>query len=259
MATSNFNNQEQAPIVLITGGAKRIGAAIARDFHRNGYDIIIHYHRSASEAETLSGELNESRPQSATVLQAPLDDIAKVEALAKGALAWKGRLNVLINNASSFYPTPFGQTSEQQWDALLASNVKGAYFLTQALAPALKESNGCVINIADIYADSGLPDHSPYVIAKAGVKMMTKTLARELAPNVRVNGISPGAILWPDTSLADDDQKLRQERILHSIPLARLGVSDDIANTALFLAAQATYLTGQTIRVDGGRNLGISL
>lgn len=256
---SKISTTKEAPVILITGAAKRIGAAIARHFHRRGYDIIIHFHNSVSEAEALSFDLNLSRAQSATTLQAPLDDIAKVETLAKDALAWKGRLNVLVNNASSFYPTPLGQTTEQQWDALLGSNVKGAYFLTQALAPALKESNGCVINLADIYADSGLPDHSPYAIAKAGVKMMTKTLARELAPNVRVNGISPGAILWPDTPCETNAQKLRQERILQSIPLARLGSSEDIANTAWFLATHATYLTGQTIRVDGGRNLGISL
>ena len=165
----------------------------------------------------------------------------------------------MINNASSYYPTPLGETSEAQWDDLFSSNLKGAFFLTQALAPALRKAHGCVINIADIYADSGLPQRSPYAIAKAGVKAMTKNLARELAPNVRVNGLSPGAILWPDSIDDSDANSSQQEHILQSIPLGRMGASADIANAAWFLVNEASYLTGQTIRVDGGRSLGISL
>lgn len=248
-----------AHTTLITGAAKRIGAAMARHFHGHGHNIIIHYHRSQEQAESLCRELNALRAHSAIAIHAQLDHMESVKNLAEKSLQWCGRIDTLINNASSYYATPFGETSETQWDHLLASNLKGAYFLTQALAPALRESRGCVINIADIYADSGLPQRSPYAIAKAGVKMMTKTLAREFAPSVRVNGISPGAILWPDTEPSDSEKTLQQEHIVRSIPLGRTGTSADIANTAWFLASEASYLTGQTIRVDGGRNLGISL
>ncbi len=243
------------PVLLITGAARRIGAAIAELFHERGYDIIIHCHQSIAAATAVQNALNAKRAGSAHCLQADLCDPQAVEHLASSALAWRGRIDVLVNNASSFYPTELGQTATTQWDDLLDSNLKGAFFLSQALAPSLHERNGCIINMTDMHADAGLKDYSVYSIAKAGVKMMTKTLARELAPRVRVNGISPGAILWPEH--AEDEE--RQQRILRSIALGRLGSPADIAATAWFLAATAHYMTGQTIRVDGGRTVDNSL
>ncbi len=245
---NTFNN----PVLLITGAAKRIGAKIAEYFHNNGYDVVIHYHHSADEAEVLQNKLNALRPDSAKTLQADLRDVGAVQNMADAALTWRGRLDVLINNASSFYPTPLATTKEVEWDELMGSNLKGAFFLSQALAQALRNSNGCIINMTDIYADSGLFEHPVYSIAKAGVKAMTKALARELAPNVRVNGISPGAILWPENSAAESVD-------LDSIALRRTGDPQDIAVVAWFLAHEATYTTGQTIRVDGGRNTSMSL
>lgn len=245
---STLNN----PVIFITGAAKRIGATIAEHFHHNGYDVVIHYRRSAGAAEALQTKLNGLRSNSVKTLQADLRDIGAVRKLADDVLAWRGRVDVLINNASSFYPTPLSVTTEMDWNELMESNLKGAFFLSQALANALKDACGCIINMTDIYADSGLPRHPVYSIAKAGVKAMTKVLAHELAPDVRVNGISPGAILWPEHS-ADKDFNL------DSIALRRTGNPRDIAVVAWFLVHYATYMTGQTIRVDGGRNTGISL
>lgn len=245
-------NASNTPVLLITGAARRIGATIAEHFHGNGFDVVIHYHRSAHDAEMLQSKLNTLRANSAKTLQADLGDIRAVQALGKETLGWRGRLDVLINNASSFYPTPLSTAKETDWDELMGSNLKGAFFLTQTLADSLRNSAGCVINMTDIYADSGLLDHPIYSIAKAGVKAMTKTLARELAPAVRVNGISPGAILWPENNTG-------KEHNLGSIALVRKGSPHDIAAAAWFLAHSATYMTGQTIRVDGGRNTSISL
>ncbi|MGJ8688241.1 MAG: pteridine reductase [Gammaproteobacteria bacterium] len=239
--------------LLITGAAKRIGAECARHFHARGYQIIIHYNHSNADAEQLQQSLNQQRAGSAICLQADLCHMDEVQKLAREALAWKGSIDLLINNASSFYPTTFGEITPKMWDDLMGSNLKGAFFLAQALAPSLAQRRGNIINLVDIHANSGLKDYSVYCIAKAGVKMMTKVLARELAPAVRVNAISPGAILWPEQETAQDTDDSSQQEILNRTALQRKGHPDDIAACAWFLAEQSPYSSGQTIRVDGGR------
>lgn len=248
----------EAPVVLVTGGAKRIGAEISRKFHDLGFRVVIHYNSSSSEAEELAESLNAARPDSATVLQASLTDQAAVTLLAEQSLAAFGRLDVLINNASSFYPTPVEQVTQESWDDLVDSNLRGAFFLSCALAPELTARSGAIVNIVDALVDRILPRHPIYNIAKAGLKSMTKSLAVELAPAVRVNGVSPGAILWPASLENDDDPAVAETRnkILSGIPLGRLGDPTDIAETVYFLACEANYMTGTIIRVDGGRGLG---
>lgn len=244
---------DAAPVALITGSARRIGAASARELHARGYRVMIHYHHSATDAEALAAALNQQRPDSAVALQADLRQIPAVEQLARAALdAWQ-RLDVLVNNASSFYPTPIGSATEAQFDELFASNLKAPFFLAQALAPALTEARGVIINIADIHAQRPLKNHTLYCMAKAGNIMLTQSLARELAPHVRVNGIAPGAILWPeDASELNADAKAA---ILKKIALQRSGEASDIARTLAFLVAEAPYITGQILAVDGGRSL----
>ncbi len=241
------------PVALITGAARRIGAQLARRLHAENYRIVIHYLNSDAEAEALAEELNAIRVDSVITLRADLNQIGAIDALAAEAVSQWGRLDVLINNASSFYPTPVGQANPEQWDDLINSNLKAPFFLTQALAPALKKACGCVLNIADIHAARPLKNHPIYCAAKAGNVMLTKSLARELAPQVRVNGIAPGAILWPEQSaeLSETDK----QKILSKVPLGRNGAPTDIAETALFLIARAPYITGQIISVDGGRTL----
>lgn len=241
------------PIVLVTGAARRIGAAIARTFHRAGFDVALHCNRSVDEAQQLADSLNEKRPDSARVFPAPLDDIAAVQTMAQQVYQWRDRLDVLINNASSFYPTPLKSANEQQWNELINSNLRGPYFLCQALSGPLRESSGSIVNIADIYASSPLKGYSIYCIAKAGNAMMTKALAKELAPGVRVNGIAPGVILWPHSDEQMSDTVKQQ--VIERVPLQRIGSPEDIAHTALFLASKASYVTGQIIAVDGGSRL----
>ncbi len=239
------------PVALITGAARRIGAELARRFHAEGYDVALHCNRSVTEATNLRDQLNAERPDSATVLTAELADITAIEQLTLEFCRWRQRLDVLINNASSFYPTPFGNASEADWDNLIGSNQKGPFFLCQALHSQLESSGGCIINIADIHARQPLKDHSIYCIAKAGNLMLTKSLAKDLAPAVRVNGIAPGAILWPEQQQLNDAD---QRQMLEKIPLSRLGSPADIAATALFLAQKGHYITGEVIAVDGGRS-----
>ncbi len=240
-----------APRALITGAARRIGACIARHLHQAGYDLILHYRHSATDAEQLAEELNAIRPGSCSSLQADLAEMAEVERLAAEVQA-TGGLNLLVNNASSFYPTPVGQVSQQDWDALINSNLRAPFFLTQALTPLLKKTQGCVINLVDVHAERGLTGYPVYSIAKAGLKMMTLSLARELAPDVRVNGIAPGPILWPEAeaSLSED----ARQAVLDKTLLARTGRPEDIAGAVLYLS-QAGYVTGQVLAVDGGRSL----
>lgn len=242
-----------APVLLVTGAARRIGATLARSFHQAGFNVALHCHQSIDDAQRLANELNTERQNSANVFQAALDDLSAVKNLAKQVLLWQGRLDCLINNASSFYPTPLESADNEQWNDLLNSNLKGPYFLCQALAGPLRESAGSIINIADIYARSPLKGYSIYCIAKAGNAMMTKALATELAPIVRVNGIAPGVILWPhsDGQMNDD----LQQQVISKVPLQRIGDPEDIARTALFLATRASYITGQVIAVDGGSSL----
>lgn len=244
---------DQAPVALITGSARRIGAASARALHARGFRVLVHYHHSESDAETLVAELNDQRPDSAVKLQADLNHTSEVEQLAAAALGVWQRMDALINNASSFYPTPIGSATEAQFDELFASNLKAPFFLAQALAPALTETRGVIINIADIHAERPLKNHTLYCMAKAGNIMLTKSLARELAPHVRVNGIAPGAILWPDDAAELNDEA--KTAILKKIALKRAGEASDIARTLAFLVSDAPYITGQILAVDGGRSL----
>jgi len=242
-----------SPVALITGSARRIGAEIARLFHNNGFDVALHYNSSSHEALALETELNETRPNSAKTFQAQLTDINAVKKMGQEVLSWKNQLDVLINNASSFYPTPLEDANEEHWDNLIGSNLKAPYFLCQTVALALQKSRGSIVTIADIYARNPLKGYSIYCIAKAGNAMLTKSLAKELAPNVRVNGIAPGVILWPNTDNQMSDSTKQQ--VIDKVPLKRTGSPEDIANTAYFLATSASYVTGQIIAVDGGSSL----
>ncbi|BFT30650.1 pteridine reductase [Alteromonas sp. D210916BOD_24] len=239
-----------APVALITGAAKRIGARIATQLHQAGYNIIVHFDRSHAEAEALVATLNKVRSHSAISLQANLCDIHATQTLASHALQEWGRIDVLVNNASSFYPTPVGNIKESDWTSLVGSNVQGPLFLCQALADALHQHAGCIVNMIDMHIERPLPNHSVYVLAKTALASLTRSLAVELAPRVRVNGIGPGAILWPQREM-DDAEK---QSLIDTIPLGVLGTPQDIANTVMFLVS-APYITGQIIYVDGGRSL----
>lgn len=251
-----MTDQSQQAVVLITGGARRIGAEIAGTFHQAGYRVIIHCHRSRQQADALAARLNGIRPQSSSVITADLNDQQALATLGEAALSCYRRLDVLVNNASSFYATPLSSLTQSQWLDLMNSNARAGLFLAQQLAPALTINNGSIINLTDINTSRGMAGFSAYTMAKSALTAMTRSLARELAPNIRVNAVSPGAILWPEHAGNDAMQEQEQARILAGIPLARLGSPADIARTVLFLARDAAYITGQTIRVDGGRALG---
>lgn len=241
----------QGHVALVTGAARRIGAAIARTLHEAGMNVALHFHRSSDEAHALHRELNEKRPRSATLLQADLHDIDRFPKLINGVLESWGRLDALINNAATFFPTPIGSISREQWDALIDSNLRAPFFLAQSAMPALAERNGCIINIADVHADRPLRNYSVYSISKAGLVMMTKSLARELGPAVRVNALAPGAILWPE----DEMDSTTKQQIVDRIALKRQGEPAEVARAVLFLIRDASYTTGQIIAVDGGRSL----
>jgi len=236
---------------LVTGAARRVGAALARRLHAAGASVAVHYRRSGSEAHALVAELNSGRPGSAAAFQADIAQAQSAASLVEAVVAWSGRLDALVNNASAFYPTPLGTITEKHWDELVGSNLKGPLFLSQAAWPHLKAAGGSVVNLVDIHARRPLRDHSVYGSAKAGLEMLTRALAKEMAPEVRVNGIAPGAILWPE-GMPD---ALRQD-ILRQVPLARAGEPDDLADCLLWLLQRARYVTGQVIAVDGGRSLG---
>jgi pteridine reductase len=236
---------------LITGAARRIGAAIARTLHGQGMNIVLHYRRSDAQARELMGRLNRQRPDSAALAQAELLNTGELGALITKVRERWGRLDVLINNASSFHPTPVGRISERDWDDLIGTNLKAPLFLAQAAAAHLRVHTGCIINIVDIHAERPLKGYLLYSVAKAGLVMLTKSLARELAPEVRVNAIAPGAILWPEI----EDYEAMHQEIIERTALKRQGSPDDIAKTALFLIRDAEYITGQTIAVEGGRTL----
>ncbi|HEY0686856.1 MAG TPA: pteridine reductase [Steroidobacter sp.] len=238
--------------VLITGAARRIGAALARGFHAEGANVCIHFHRSGSEAEQLRDELSAARACSAIAVGADLLDVAALPALVDATVSAFGRLDVLINNASTFYPTPLGAVTARQWDDLMGTNLRAPLFLSQAAAPALKEARGLILNMIDIHAQRPLPQHPVYSSAKAGLVMLTRSLARELGPEVRVNGIAPGPILWPEGGL---DEGVKQE-IIDKTLLKRSGSPPDIVRTALFFAKDAPFVTGQILAVDGGRSVG---
>jgi len=251
-------SQSKSKVALVTGSAKRLGREIIVTLHQAGFRVIVHCRKSTNEAEQLCQQLNSLRPDSACWLTADLnDDKALAEFAAKVPDSF-GRLDLLVNNASSFYPTPVKSATLAQWEDLFGSNVKAPFFLTQALSAELSKQKGCVINLVDIHADKPLAEHSVYCMAKAALVMMTKSLARELAPTIRVNGIAPGAILWPETQPTAAVPTLTEQDkagILAQIPLGHLGQPTDIAQTVLFLAT-SSYITGQILAVDGGRSLG---
>ncbi|MEN8179776.1 MAG: pteridine reductase [Pseudomonadota bacterium] len=236
---------------LITGAAHRIGAAIARTLHASGMDLVLHYRRSSAAAEALQAELEQQRVNSVSLIQADLHDISRFDQLIAETVGFKDRLDLLVNNASSFYPTPLAETDESDWDDLLGSNLKAPFFLSKTAAPHLQKTAGCIVNLVDIHAERPLKNHPVYSIAKAGNAMLVKSLARELGPQVRVNGVAPGAILWPEQGLEDKEQ----QEILNRTALKRAGSPNDIARTLLFLVRDADYITGQIIAVDGGRTL----
>jgi pteridine reductase len=238
-------------LALITGAAARIGAEIARTLHAQGMDLALHYRSSVADAEALRADLERVRPNSVLLVQGDLSDTAALPDLVARVAAFRGRLDLLVNNASSFYPTPLGSATEAQWDDLFGPNLKGPFFLAQAAAPLLRTSRGAIVNLVDIHADRPLKDHALYCMAKAGNAMMVRALARDLGPAVRVNGVAPGAILWPEQG--KDDEARRQ--ILARIPLERPGTPADVAKAVLFLARDADYMTGQIVNVDGGRTV----
>jgi pteridine reductase len=238
-------------VVLITGGARRVGAQIARTLHAAGANLFIHYRTSAAAAIALGDELNSIRPHSAAIHAAHLLSEDAPQRLVTAALQEFGRLDVLINNASNFYPTPMGQITQPHWDDLMGSNLKAPLFLSQAAAPSLRTQHGLIINMIDIHAFRPLKSHPVYSVAKAGLAMLTRSLARELGPQIRVNGIAPGPVLWPEAAMQDD---LKHE-IIDKTALKRHGTPQDVARTALFLAQDAPYITGQIIAVDGGRSI----
>ena len=238
-------------VALVTGGAQRVGACLCKTLHAAEYNVLIHYRHSANEASQLAAALNAIRPNSAHGLPADLLDHKQIKRLIDAAKQTWGRLDLLINNASSFYPTDIGTSSEDDWQDLIGSNMKAPFFLSQAATPLLKERQGSIINITDIHAQKPLKGHTIYCSAKAGLVMLTKSLAKELAPDIRVNAIAPGAILWPENNMSDEVK----QKIVNDIALKRIGEPNDIAKTALFLARDANYITGQVIAVDGGRSL----
>lgn len=252
MEVSSFQ-KNSTPVALVTGGARRIGAEIARQLHAAGFNIVLHCNSSVDQAETLAASLHEQRPDSVEIVVADLRNLDAIQSLAEKAQARWGRVDALINNASTFYPTLVGEITEQDWDDLLGTNLKAPLFLSQALAPTLIENRGCIINMADVHGERPLSGHPVYCAAKAGNIMLTKSLAKELAPEVRVNGIAPGAILWPENEgeLSDENKT----KILRKIAMRRLGDPTDIARTIVFLVTDAPYITGQIVAVDGGRSL----
>lgn len=241
--------------MLITGGARRVGAAMCRLLHGEGADVMVHYRRSMSEARALQAELNGKRADSVALVQADLLKRSALPSLIKDTVERFGRLDVLINNASNFFPTPIGEIDDKSWDELIGANLKAPTFLSQAAAPHLRKTHGCIINIIDIHAEQPMKNYTVYSVAKGGLLALTKSLARELGPEVRVNGIAPGTIVWPEDEAWSDE--LSRQRIINQTILKRVGDPEDIARAARFLIADSPYLTGQVIAVDGGRSVNL--
>jgi pteridine reductase len=239
------------PVIIVTGAARRVGAEIARTLHAAGANLVLHYRASARHAEALADDLNARRENSALALRHDLRDIAALEGMVDAAIAHFGRLDALVNNASSFFPTPVGSIDAAAWDDLIGSNLKGPLFLSQAAAPQLAKTHGCIVNITDIHAERPLKGYLVYCVAKAGLLGLTRALALELGPAVRVNAVAPGAIEWPEN--ATDFPPEEQAAIIEHTLLKRVGSPGDIARTVKFLILDAPYITGQVINVDGGR------
>ena len=244
----------QGKVVLVTGGARRVGAAIARRVHACGANLMIHHRASVADARKLQSELNAIRPNSVSLLQGDLLDTGKLPHLVAHTVHTFGRLDGLVNNASSFASTPVGEITEEVWYNLVGTNVKAPLFLAQAATPHLRRTQGAIVNITDIHAELPLKNYVVYTMAKAALDGLTRSLARELAPEVRVNAVAPGPILWPDGNAFDE---LARQRIISHTPLKRVGTPDDIASAVCFLLTDAPYITGHTINVDGGRRIAI--
>lgn len=246
--------EQMEPVVLVTGGAKRVGAAIVKRLHRDGWRVAIHYRASASEADALAASLNALRAGSAMTVQADLLDVFVLPGLIERCVVSFGRLDALINNASTFYPTKVGEINMQHWAELMGSNLQAPLFLSQAAAPYLRKTGGCIVNITDIHAERPMAGYVVYNVAKAGLRGLTRALARDLAPEVRVNAVAPGPIEWPDDGQISANE---QARILEHVPLGREGGVDQIAEAVKYLVCDANFVTGQTINVDGGRSIAI--
>ncbi len=242
-------------VALVTGAARRIGATTVKMLHQHGATVVVHYRNSKTDAEKLCYELNAIRTDSCFIQQAELAEVDSLEKMIEEVIKQAGRLDILINNASSFFPTKVGEITEDHWDNLFASNLKAPLFLSQAAAPHLIKSQGCIVNMVDIHAERPLAKHPVYCAAKAGLLMLTKSLAKELGPEVRVNGVSPGAILWPEADGKSAEVTLEHQALLDKTSLKREGSPDDIAQAIYFLVAEAPYITGHIIPVDGGRLL----
>lgn len=241
--------------VLVTGGARRVGAAICRRLHAAGASLLVHYRSSALEARALQVELNAQRADSVALAQADLLKVSAAPQLVKAALKQFGRLDAVVNNASSFYATAVGEITEEAWDDLIGTNLKAPLFLAQAAAPELRKNHGCIVNLIDIHAELPMRNHALYTAAKGGLLALTRALARDLGPEVRVNGIAPGTILWPDDDNWRDE--VSRQRIISQTALKRIGEPDDVARAVQFLLADAPYITGQVLAVDGGRSVSL--
>ncbi|OFZ73161.1 MAG: pteridine reductase [Betaproteobacteria bacterium RBG_16_64_9] len=241
-------------VVLITGAARRVGAATARRLHARGAQLMLHYRKSERDAQQLQAELNAARPESTALLQADLLDAAGLPEIVRNTVSRFGRLDALVNNASTFHATPLGTIKFEDWDSLIGTNLKAPLFLAQAAAPQLRKSGGCIVNVTDIHADRPLKNYLVYSVAKAALSGLTRALARELAPEVRVNGVAPGPVLWPEDGSFDE---LTRQRVISHTLLRRVGEPEDIARAVQFLIAEAPYVTGQIIAVDGGRSINL--
>ena len=237
----------------MTGAARRIGACIAESLHQRGFNVFLHYNGSGDAVGRLAEKLNANRPESAFDLQADLGKVEQIERMATQIRAVTGNLDLLVNNASQFFPTRIGSTTGSQWDALMDSNLRGPYFLTQALLNELSVAGGSIVNLLDVHANRPMREHAVYCMAKAGLQMMTLALAKDLGPTIRVNGVAPGAILWPEQELDSS----HQQSILKKVVMGRSGNPEDIASAVIYLGLDAPYVTGQVLAVDGGRSLNI--
>lgn len=250
-----MNADSSTKVVLITGGAKRVGASITRELHRQGASIMLHYHTSETEALALQAELNNIRPKSVAITQCNLLETGCLPALVTATLQTFGKLDALVNNASSYYPTELGTIQLEQWEDLMGSNLKAPLFLSQAAADALQASEGCIVNITDMHIERPKKNYIVYSAAKAGLVSLTKSLAQELAPKVRVNAVAPGPVLWPDSNQEFDAQYRQQ--VINQTLLKRIGEPSDIAKAVKFLIYDAPFITGHVLAVDGGRHLSI--